>query len=563
MFICLLVSWLLEYPYLGYLVRLDIQYTNRIGEVVIMSKLQTIMSGKNLGTCVGKFKKTRGGNKNREIAGTSTEIEGYTGRLGLLYEVAQKASSVSEVSKLLEEILCITKQIMRTSASSFLLIDGEKEGSYFQAAEKEEGNKLSQMTLSLDSGIANWILRNGTPLIINDVTVDERFNDEIDKVTGFITKSVIAVPLLRGQEVIGILEAINRVEGQEFNKQDLAVLTRFASNETLTLLVSMVATATNNIKQHQILIDWYKSMFETLIAAVDTKDLYASGHSSRVKEYTMLAASSLPFSLEELQAIEFGALLHDIGKLWIHDSVLRKAGPLTDEEWYIMRKHALKGAHMLNGIPYLEKVRGIVLYHHERYDGKGYPRGLKGRNIPIEARLVAVADAYDTMTTEHSYRDKMSIDDAINQLIEGSGTQFCPVAVKAFVSAFKKRQEKAERDAMELTEAEDAAKAVNALDSEIYEGEVTLLIMSPDGFGQVRQFKKCLEEVDNLKVVLEGWSETEGTVIVVSVQKPMALTSVLSKIPMVEKVDKSPDKLVVILKIPAEREAFKHGFSLV
>jgi len=528
------------------------------------------MSGKNLGTCIEKIKimsnifdKTRYGNKDQEIAQANPEIEEYMKKLELLYEVAQKASSVSEVSKLLEEMLCMTQQIMRASASSLLLIDDAKGEFYFQSAEKMVGNKLNQMTISLDSGIANRVLCNGTPLIINDVSIDERFNIEIDKATGFTTKSVIAAPLLRGQKVIGILEAINKVDGQEFNEQDLAVLTRLASNETLILLVSMVATATNNIEQHQILIDWYKSMFETLIAAVDTKDLYASGHSSRVKEYTMLTANSLSFSLEELQAIEFGALLHDIGKIWIHDSVLRKSGPLTDEEWYIMRKHALKGAHMLNGIPYLEKVRDIVLYHHERYDGKGYPRGLKGRDIPIGARLVAVADAYDTMTTEHSYRDKMIIDDAINQLIEGSGTQFCPVAIKAFISAFEKSQEKAERDTGELTKAEDAAKAVNAFDLEIYEGDVTLSITSPDGFGEVRQFKRCLEKIDNLKILLEGWSEAEGNIIVVSVQKPMALTSILNKMSVVEKVDKNHNKLVVILKLPAARKVFKNGFNLV
>jgi putative nucleotidyltransferase with HDIG domain len=508
--------------------------------------------------------KTEDGNKDQKIAQTGTEVKEYIKRLEPLYEVAQNAISTSAVSKPLEEILCITRQLVGASASSFLLIDGEKGEFCFQGTEGRAGNKLIQMTISLDdAGIASWVLSKSMPLIVNDVTSDERFSGEIDKVTGFTTESIMAVPLLRGQKVIGILEASNKLDGQEFNEQDLAVLMRYASNETLILLVSMVATATNNIKQHQVLIDWYKSMFETLMAAVDTKDLYGTGHSSRVKKYAMLAASSLPLSREEIQAIEFGALLHDIGKLWIHDSVLRKSGPLTDEEWHTMRKHALKGAHMLSGIPYLEKVREIVLYHHERYDGKGYPRGLKGRAIPIGARLVAVADAYDTMTTAHSYRDKMSVDDAIHQLIEGSGTQFCPMVVKTFISALKKSQGKAEKDAEELMEAEDAAEAVNALDSEIYEGDVELLVTSPGGFGQVQQFKKCLEKVDNLKIVLEGWSDNAGTIIVVSVQKPMALTRVLNKMAMVKKVDKNNDNLVVMLKIPAANKVFENGFNLI
>ena len=520
--------------------------------------------------------KIKNGKKAQEIGKSGIAIEECQKKLELLYDAAQKASSASQVSKLLEEILCMTQQMMRTLASSLLLIYGKNGELYFQSPEKNAGDKLSRMTIKLDSGIANRVLNNSKPLIINDVTKDDRFNKEIDKVTGFTTKSVIAVPLLRGKKVIGILEAINKVDRHEFNKQDLSVLKRFASSESLILLISMVATANGNIEQHQILVDWYKSMMETLIAAADTKDPYASGHSSRVKKYTMMAANSLQLSLEELQTIEFGALLHDIGKLHVHDVVLRKPGPLTDEEWFIMRKHALRGAHMLSGIPYLEQVREIVLSHHERYDGKGYPHGLKGEKIPFGARLVAVADAFDTMTTDRSYRDKMSFHDAIKQLIGGSGTQFCPVAVKAFVSAFKKSEEmpgkektnhpakgKTESATEERRKAKVAAKATKVVDSETYEGDVTITIKSPDSFGQVRQFKKCLEKIDDLKIVLEGWSEVEGNIMVVSVKKPMALQKILNKMSMVEKVDKKRSNLTVMLKLPAASKELKNGFSLV
>ena len=123
-------------------------------------------------------------------------------------------------------------------------------------------------------------------------------------------------------------------------------------------------------------------------------------------------------------------------------------------------------------------------------------------------------------------------------------------------------KKKVERETKELTKAEDAAKAINALGLEIYQGDVTLMIPSPDGFKQVKQFKKCLEKVDNLKVVLEGWSEAEGTIIVVSAQKPMALTSILNKMSIVEKVDKKNNNLVVVLKMPAGGQVFKNGFSL-
>jgi putative nucleotidyltransferase with HDIG domain len=535
-----------------------------------MIKVQPKISGKRSGTRLQKFRnignlfhKARKENRGRRTDGTGTMPEECTKRLELLYEDAQNATFGSMVSKLLEDILHMTNEAMRVSASSLLLIGAEKEGLYFQVAENRSGRKLNQMTVSLDSGIAKQVISSGKPLIIKKVTKDERLINEIDMVTGLETKSVMAVPLLRGQKVIGILEATNRVDGRRFNKQDLVALSSLASNETLILLISMLVTATNNITHHQILIDWYKSMFETLIAAIDTKDLYSSNHSSRVKKYATMAASSLSFPLEELQAIELGALLHDIGKIWVHDKVLRKSGPLTDEEWYIMRKHALKGADMLNGIPYLEKVRDIVLYHHERYDGTGYPRGLKGTNIPIGARLVAVADAYDTMTTEHSYRDRISTEEAIRQLIEGKNTQFCPVAVDAFISALEKSQEKAEKDSGKLEKAKDTTADTSVSDMDIYQGDIKLSITSPDGFREVRQFKKCIEKIEDLKVTLESWSETEGIIIIVSAQKPMDLPGILSELPMVAKVTRNPKDLGVILKTPAERKVFESGYSLV
>lgn len=535
-----------------------------------MIKLQSIMSGRVSGARWQKFRnignlfnKARKASQEKDIAGTGTGPEGYIKRLELLYEDAQNATFGSGVSKLLEEILRMTNEALRVSASSFLLIGAENDGLYFQVAENRAGKKLFQMTISLDTEITKQVIGSGRPLIINDVNKDERFNNEIDMITGLVTKSVMAAPLLRGQKVIGILEVTNRVDGRGFDKQDLAALTSLASNETTILLISMLVTATNNIKQHQILIDWYKSVFETLIAAIDTKDLYSSNHSSRVKKYAMMAAGSLSFSLEDLQAIELGALLHDIGKIWIHDNVLRKTGPLTDEEWYIMRKHALKGAHMLNGIPYLEKARDIVLYHHERYDGKGYPRGLNGGDIPIGARLVAVADAYDAMTTDHSYRDRMNTDEAISQLISGKKTQFCPKAVDAFISALEKNQEKAEEDTGKPQKASVTTEVTAVSDLDNFDGDIKLSIISPDGFREVRRFKKYLENIEGLKVTLESWSETEGIIIVVSVQKPMALPAILNKMPIVEKVTRNQKSLLVILKTPTERKVFEKGYSLV
>jgi len=149
-----------------------------------------------------------------------------------------------------------------------------------------------------------------------------------------------------------------------------------------------------------------------------------------------MAANALSLSKEERQTIEYAAILHDIGKLAIPDSILNKSDTLTDEEWKMIRKHPVTGFNMLKGIDFIQEASKLVLYHHERYDGKGYPQGLKEDAIPVGARLIAVADAFDAMTTEHTYSVARSKKDAFMELYRYAGSQFDPAAVKAFSSGF-------------------------------------------------------------------------------------------------------------------------------
>ncbi|MDD5039109.1 MAG: HD domain-containing protein [Dehalococcoidales bacterium] len=520
---------------------------------------------------------------SRETSKTNIESAEYKERLELLYEVAQKASSVSEVSNLLEEILGVTQRILQASASSLLLIDEEKGALYFQAAGGQAGSVLRQMRLDLGIGIAGWVARNNKPLIVNDVTKDERFNEQIDIITDFVTKSIIAVPLVRAKRVVGVLEVLNKADGSLFTERDMTILTGFVSTEALILLASMAATAMHNITLRQTLLDGYKSTVETLASMADAKDPYAYEHSRRVKDYALIVANSLSFSAEEMEAIEYGALLHDIGKIGISDNILCKAGPLTDMEWYVVRKHPLSGANILGEIPFLEKARDIVLYHHERYDGTGYPHKLKGKAIPVGARLVAVADAFDTMTTDHSYCAARSVDEAINELIKCKGTHLCPSMVDAFVSAFDKHEwklakkeigrmarEKGKRDVEEAKRAKEAEKLAEKearradkekakkevekagkthdISADIYEGDVQLVVPSPVGFEQVTRFEAYLKKNENIRIVLVGGSEDKGAAIVVSLQEPMPLVRILNELPMVDSVDKIGKNIVVTLK---------------
>jgi len=178
----------------------------------------------------------------------------------------------------------------------------------------------------------------------------------------------------------------------------------------------------------------YETTLEALAAALDTRDTETQGHSMRVSEYTTVIARRMGVKDPELTEIRRGALLHDVGKIGIPDAVLRKPGKLTSEEWEEMRRHPEIGYRILSGIKFLEPSLPIVIAHQERFDGSGYPRGLKREEIPLGARIFAVVDTLDAMTSDRPYRKALRYEDAREEIIRNSGLQFDPRVVEVFLS---------------------------------------------------------------------------------------------------------------------------------
>jgi putative nucleotidyltransferase with HDIG domain len=178
----------------------------------------------------------------------------------------------------------------------------------------------------------------------------------------------------------------------------------------------------------------YRATLEALLAALDTRDTETEGHSERVAAYTMLIAQQLNLPEEELQPIEHGALLHDIGKIGVPDHILYKPGPLTPEEWEIMKQHPVIGYKMCMKIGMLRPAAPIVLHHHERWDGRGYPYGLNGAEIPLGARIFAIADTLDAMTSDRPYRKALSFAQAREEIERCAGSQFDPELVQVFLA---------------------------------------------------------------------------------------------------------------------------------
>jgi cyclic di-GMP phosphodiesterase len=175
----------------------------------------------------------------------------------------------------------------------------------------------------------------------------------------------------------------------------------------------------------------YTATVRALASAVEAKDAYTGGHLARVTAYGIEACRALGGQVATTPGLEYAFLLHDLGKIGVPDAVLNKAGPLTDEEWALMREHPAIGLRILEGVPHMDVVRAVVYSHHERWDGAGYPEGLKGEQIPLAARVFAAVDAFDAITTDRPYRVAASLEEALHRLREAAGTQFAPDAVEA------------------------------------------------------------------------------------------------------------------------------------
>lgn len=179
-------------------------------------------------------------------------------------------------------------------------------------------------------------------------------------------------------------------------------------------------------------------MVMALAAAIEAKDSYTHGHSTKVMEYAVKIGEEIGLDNEQIETVRYAGLLHDIGKIGVKDVILTKQGKLTDEEIAELHKHPEYGANIMERVAILKDIAPLTLYHHEKYDGTGYPLGLKGNNIPLGARILAVADTYDAMIADRPYRKAFPFDYVKKEMFKAAGTQLDPDLVKAFFNILKR-----------------------------------------------------------------------------------------------------------------------------
>ena len=266
----------------------------------------------------------------------------------------------------------------------------------------------------------------GRPLRLQDLSEDP----SLERCVGplYAAGFTLVCPVMMKQKLTAILAVGEKVSGQDFQSTDL---------EMVKALSESAGIAIENARLFKDLQETYLATVRVLVSTIEAKDPYTHGHTERVAQYAVGIAKAMDFTAEEIQTIQLGAFLHDIGKLHTSDSILHKPGALTDEEWRLVKAHPVRGAQMLEGVKFLEKASDLVRHHHERVDGKGYPDGLRGDEITIGAKIVNVADAFDAMTTDRPYRAGLTMEQAIAQFEEKAGTQFAAEIVEVMVRSLR------------------------------------------------------------------------------------------------------------------------------
>ncbi len=274
--------------------------------------------------------------------------------------------------------------------------------------------------------IASLIVKEKKPYLISP---DKKLPQELEKIRVIEEiSSAIFVPLTIRSNTIGIMCICRISTKQPFTPADV---------ELISVLGGQAAAAIENARLYEKLEQSYLSTIITLSGVVEARDQYTDKHMKDISEYSVQIAKKLKLPDNEIENIRKAALLHDLGKISVPDNILMKAGKLSEEEMHVIKKHPSNGAKLIEKVEPLKHARVIIKHHQECFDGTGYPDGLKEKDIPLGARIIAVADAFGAMTTDRPYRKALSINEAVNELKKYAGSQFDPEIVEIFISILK------------------------------------------------------------------------------------------------------------------------------
>lgn len=344
-------------------------------------------------------------------------IRDYSNRLEQMLAITKDLREEIYGDILLEKIMDYAISITDSSAGSLLLLD-EKKNLVFKIVRGDKASQLIGTAVELGKGITGSVALEGKPLSVSNVKESKQFNPQYDAMTGFETKSILCVPLKAKSGVIGVLVVLNKEGGHHFRQRDEDILSYLAEQAAISILKTKFAEDQKNYEIH---------LTDLLLETIDFQQPEKKGHALRVARYSNVLAKVLDMSMEEKKRLYFASLLHDVGFL--------KIDPDEAYNKDVFMQHPVIGYEMIRPITFYAEIAPFILYHHRQYDGNGYPPSdLKGEQIPLEARIIAIAEAFDAMTSALSYKVPVSYEDALEELKQKSGSYYDPRLVDLFIS---------------------------------------------------------------------------------------------------------------------------------
>jgi putative nucleotidyltransferase with HDIG domain len=345
--------------------------------------------------------------------------------LSQLYRFSETIASALTFSRVLTLLLDVMREVVEYDAGVLFLYD-ERGGQLRLNLEK---NVTPELKLRFDAQIKDgtllWALKQGRILVLADTGQGSWTQGIPEEETG---RSFLLVPILARGKPVGLLDLAVSAGAGTFSQRDLSLLSILANQTGISL---------ENARLYEAVRQDYVDLIQALAGAVDARDHYTREHSNRVSHYGVAIARQLKLDESFVETVQFGGLLHDIGKIGIPDLILNKPARLTNAEFEVMKGHCSLGAGLLRRVESLSHLVPLVLYHHERFDGQGYPEGLAGKKIPLGARILNVADSFETITSDRVYHQARSPREGLEEIRRCSGGQFDPEIVAAFEAVYE------------------------------------------------------------------------------------------------------------------------------
>jgi len=349
----------------------------------------------------------------------------YEQKLEMLLELGRVISKEANINKLLETISHSANEITSSERCSIFIYDEKDDSVWTRVA-----HGIEQIKFPASQGLVGAAIKTGEVQVVSNASSDLRFFNEIDKSTGYETKTLLVIPLFdKHEQILGAIELINKKDGV-FDNFDIKLM---------VLLGNYVSTTLENALLNKKVLETNTKIIYKLSTAAEFKDDETSAHTKRVAFYSEIIARECDMSDEDIEYIFLTAPMHDVGKIGIPDAIIQKPEKLSTDEFTCMKQHTTIGEQLLHDSEskLLEKAALVARDHHEKWNGTGYPNALKGEQISLEGRIVAIADVFDALTSKRPYKEPWNFNAAVKYLEDNKGEHFDPTLVEYFIKNIK------------------------------------------------------------------------------------------------------------------------------